>query len=111
MQGAEIWIPKLPSARVVDLARAIAPDAMFEVVGMRGAEKLHEAMISPIESGWCWDCGDRFVLLPKTGAWYSPAPPVGARRVPVGFSYSSDQDPANVSFSHEMTPCVSASLA
>ena len=46
MQGGELFVPKIPSMRIVDLARAIAPDARLEIVGIRPGEKLHEEMIS-----------------------------------------------------------------
>lgn len=90
MQGAEIWIPKLTSAAVVDLARAVAPQCAHAIVGTRGPEKLHEAMINATESSYAYEMPDCYVLLPKRGAWWSPGPPPGARLVPDGFSYASD---------------------
>lgn len=96
MQGAEIWIPKIPSARVVDLARAIAPSSEIVETGMRGPEKTHEAMISATESRYAWELPDSFVLLPKHGEWWSPFPPDGAVKVAGDFRYSSDVDPLPV---------------
>jgi UDP-N-acetylglucosamine 4,6-dehydratase len=96
MRGAEIWIPKLVSARVVDLATAIAPNAELVVTGTRGPEKLHEAMINTTEAAYAWELPDSFVLLPKAGHWWSPDPPAGAVLVPDGFRYTSDQAPSTV---------------
>lgn len=96
MQGAEIWIPKLVSAKVVDLARAIAPDSALTVTGMRGPEKLHEAMIAPTEARYAWELPDCYVLLPKLGQWWSGPIPEGAVKVPDGFTYASDGDPQGV---------------
>jgi len=93
MRGAEIWIPRLPSARMDAFARALAPNSEQIVTGMRGSEKVHEAMINATESAYCWELPDRFVLLPKAGQWWSPEPPAGAVKVQAGFSYASDHDP------------------
>jgi UDP-N-acetylglucosamine 4,6-dehydratase len=96
MRGAEIWIPKIPSARVVDLARAIAPASELVETGMRGPEKTHESMISATEVRYAWELPDSYVLLPKHGEWWSPAPPAGAVKVGSDFRYSSDVDPLPV---------------
>jgi UDP-N-acetylglucosamine 4,6-dehydratase len=110
MQGAEIWIPKLASAKVTDLAHAMAPRSALHVIGMRGPEKIHEAMISATEAVSTYELADRYVLLPKQGQWWSPAPPVGAIPVPVGFTYASDGDPLPVSCEALEAPvCVSVS--
>lgn len=91
MQGCEVWIPKLTSAPVVDLARKVAPASSHQIVGMRGPEKLHEAMINTTEASYTYELPDAYVLLPKRGQWWSPDVPPGAVAVPDGFSYSSDQ--------------------
>lgn len=108
MQGCEIWIPKLVSARVVDLAKAIAPDAAVTVTGMRGSEKRHEAMINSTEARYAWELPDAYVLLPKMGQWWSPEPPEGAVRVPEGFTYLSSHDPLPVELQESLT-CASPS--
>ena len=106
MQGAEIWVPKLVSATVGDLARAIAPQAIQTVTGMRGSEKQHEAMISPTEVSFTYELPDCYVLLPKRGQWWSPEPPAGAVRVADTFRYTSNDDPLRVSFEvHEAPSC------
>lgn len=96
MQGAEIWVPKLASSLVVDLAHAIAPQSEIRVTGTRGPEKVHEAMISPTEAKFTYELPDRYVLLPKRGQWWSPAPPSDAIPVAEGFAYGSDGDPLPV---------------
>lgn len=97
MHGAEIFVPKLVSARVIDLVKALAPDVSLREGGMRGAEKIHEAMINQTEAAYTYELPDCYVLLPKLGQWWSALPPHDAIKVPAGFSYSSDQDPLSVS--------------
>lgn len=97
MQGAEIWIPSLASARVVDLAHAIAPKSQLTITGMRGPEKVHEAMINPTEARYAYRVPEGFLLLPKRGQWWSPDPPADAVAVPPSFVYTSNDDPLPVS--------------
>lgn len=109
MQGAEVWVPKLVSARVVDLVKAIAPDAPLTVIGPRGPEKTHEAMINGTEARYAWELPDSYVLLPHVGQWWSAAPPADAIKVPDGFRYASDGAPTSVRLeSREDQPCASA---
>jgi UDP-N-acetylglucosamine 4,6-dehydratase len=103
MRGAEVWIPRLVSATVGDLVAAIAPRADISVVGMRGAEKLHEAMVSPTESRRCWQVPSGYLLLPYHGQSWSPRPPADAVPVPEGFTYTSADDLLPVRF--EELPC------
>lgn len=77
-----LWVPKAPSARIVDVARAVAPDAEYRVVGIRPGESLHETLISAVESREARDIGDAYVLGGTDG-----------ERVPEGWSYSSDTTP------------------
>jgi UDP-N-acetylglucosamine 4,6-dehydratase len=106
MQGTEIWIPKLVSAKVVDLVKAIAPNAPMIVTGTRGPEKTHEAMINATEARYAWELPDCYVLLPKAGQWWSPDPPAGAVKVADGFRYASDGAPTSVRLeSLEDQPC------
>ena len=64
MKGGEIFVPKLPSMNVMDLARAIGPDCSVKEVGIRPGEKLHEAMIPSEDARHTVDLGDRYVILP-----------------------------------------------
>ena len=63
--GGEIFVPKIPSYNIMDLAKAIAPDAQYDVVGMRSGEKVHEEMITSSDSFRTLDVGDYYVLLPN----------------------------------------------
>jgi UDP-N-acetylglucosamine 4,6-dehydratase/5-epimerase len=89
MKGGEIFIPKIPSFKITDLAQEIAPGYPCEVVGIRPGEKLHEVLISESESHMTFDYKDHFEIHPMFHSWY-----VGDRNVgnPVGegFKYSSD---------------------
>lgn len=89
-QGGEIFVPKIPSMRVTDVARAIAPSAKFQITGIRPGEKLHECLLTSEESRHARDLGDRYVILPQFD-WRKPARPDG-EAVPEGFVYSSDQN-------------------
>jgi UDP-N-acetylglucosamine 4,6-dehydratase len=89
MHGGEIFVPKIPSMRVVDLAEAIAPGARLKMIGIRPGEKVHEQMISIDDSRRTADAGDFYVIQPDADWWednkWSAASPV-----PEGFSYTSD---------------------
>lgn len=69
MTGGEIFVPKLASVRVLDLARLIAPYGDFEIVGIRPGEKIHEVMIPIEDSRNCFDLGDHYVLAPQHIWW------------------------------------------
>jgi UDP-N-acetylglucosamine 4,6-dehydratase len=90
-RGGEIFVPKIPSYRVVDVAKAIAPECVHQVVGIRPGEKIHEEMITQSDSINTVDLGHYFAILPSAGA-YSPvsyAKDTGAYLVAPGFAYSS----------------------
>jgi len=88
MEGGEIFVPKIPSMRIVDLARAIAPSARIDEVGRRPGEKLHEVLLTAEESRNTTDCGRHYVVRPDTGS--EPEKTVAGRALPDGFAYSSD---------------------
>ena len=92
MHGGEVFVPKIPSTRIVDLARAIAPDAEIEVIGIRPGEKLHEMMISRDESRSTIELEDRFVVEPVGHLWFRYDWSREGRRVPDGFKYTSDNN-------------------
>lgn len=91
MTGGEIFVPKIPSMRLVDLVKAIAPDATTRVIGIRPGEKLHEVMITTDDSRMTLDYDDRYVIKPPFERW-QPHPALGDEGRPVanGFSYASD---------------------
>jgi len=88
MRGGEVFVPKLPSARILDMAAAFAPHSEIEIVGMRGVEKITECMISDSEAPWTIDLGDRYALLPASPQWPDAGWP-GYERMPAGWSYTS----------------------
>lgn len=69
MNGGELYVPRIPSMRIVDLASAVAPNAKLEEVGMRPGEKLHEEMISADDSRRTFLVGDRYVVTPVVAEW------------------------------------------
>jgi UDP-N-acetylglucosamine 4,6-dehydratase len=69
MQGGELYVPRIPSMRIADLASAVAPDAQLQEVGMRPGEKLHEEMISSDDSRRTFLIGDRYVVAPVVAEW------------------------------------------
>jgi UDP-N-acetylglucosamine 4,6-dehydratase len=87
MHGGEIFVPKIPSMRVTDLASAIAPDAKIEFVGIRPGEKLHEEMISVDDARRTLDMGSYFVIQPEQ-SWWSKERLCG-EALAEGFSYNS----------------------
>lgn len=90
MRGGEIFVPKIPSMKMTDLADAMAPGMPIKVIGIRPGEKLHEMMISVDDSRTTADLGDRYVIEPAfmeyTREMFSKSHPLA----PDGFSYASD---------------------
>ena len=94
-QGGEIFVPKIPSYRITDLASAIGPDCEYPVVGIRPGEKIHEEMITASDSINTVDLGKYFAILPLSGQYsvedYCAAH--GGQPVPLGFAYDSCSNP------------------
>jgi UDP-N-acetylglucosamine 4,6-dehydratase len=94
MHGGEIFVPKLPSMKMTELARAIAPECELRVIGIRPGEKLHEVMVPEDDARSTLEYDDHFRILPSFHDWdaddyYRGA---GGTRCPEGFSYSSDRN-------------------
>jgi UDP-N-acetylglucosamine 4,6-dehydratase len=89
MRGGEIFVPKIPSMRVTDLARALAPALPQRIVGIRPGEKLHETMITEDDARTTVELDDRYVIEPAFASW-EEEPPARGRPVPEGFRYTSD---------------------
>jgi len=89
MQGGELYVPRIPSMRLVDLAEAIAPGSPVHEVGIRPGEKLHEEMIAPDDARRTVRLGDRYVVMPYLGGW-GYEPPANGVPVTEGFTYRSD---------------------
>ncbi len=90
MHGGEIFIPKIPSMKVIDLIKAIAPDSKILTIGIRPGEKLHEEMISSDDSRRATIQNKRFIISPISPEWEFPTPE--GKVAPEGFSYSSDKN-------------------
>lgn len=94
MQGGEIYVPKIASTTITDIATLINPTLRQHIVGIRPGEKLHETMIPADDSHWTVDMKDRFVILASFATAAREAYLArGAVPVPEGFSYSSDTNP------------------
>jgi UDP-N-acetylglucosamine 4,6-dehydratase (inverting) len=91
MEGGEIYVKKIPSMKVTDIARVIAPEAQHEIIGIRPGEKLHEQMIGPEDAAHTYEYPDYFKILPAIHNWSaSPVRIKDGVKVPEGFTYASD---------------------
>jgi UDP-N-acetylglucosamine 4,6-dehydratase len=93
MQGGEVFVPKIPSTRVVDVAKAIAPDAEVELIGIRPGEKMHEVLVSEDESRHTVELDDMYVVEPPGALWFGHEWREKGKPLPEGFSYSSQSNP------------------
>jgi len=91
MQGGEVFVPKIPSMRIMDLAKAVAPGCEIEFVGIRPGEKLHEVLISQDESRCTLELEDMFVIQP-VHPWWKPANWSRGKPLPDGFKFASDKN-------------------
>ena len=93
-RGGETYISKIPSFKIVDLAKAIVPDGSIEEVGIREGEKLHEIMITEYDSFHTREYENHYIVYPGSYEWWSSdrITPGGAP-VPEFFRYSSDENP------------------
>jgi UDP-N-acetylglucosamine 4,6-dehydratase len=89
--GGEIFIPKLSSYRITDVAKAVAPNCDIEIVGIRPGEKIHEEMITSSDSFYTYDLGKYYTILPSVPNFHIEEyiKYFGAQKVPEGFSYAS----------------------
>jgi UDP-N-acetylglucosamine 4,6-dehydratase len=93
MRGGEVFIPRIPSMKIVDLANAIAPHAELEVIGIRPGEKLHEVLIHEDEARSTIELEDMFVVQPTLETWFGREWQQRGRPLPEGFRYSSESNP------------------
>lgn len=91
MHGGEIFVPKIPSMKVMDLAKALAPECQVEIVGIRPGEKLHEAMIMEDDARHTVEFDDHYVIQPEF-PWWSKKFAEGGKTLPEGFAYTSDNN-------------------
>jgi UDP-N-acetylglucosamine 4,6-dehydratase (inverting) len=93
MVGGEIYVKKIPSMKLTDIALAVAPDAKHEIVGIRPGEKLHEQMISPEDSYYTFEYPEHFKILPAIHNWCKDGLRIkDGKIVAEGFSYTSDNN-------------------
>jgi UDP-N-acetylglucosamine 4,6-dehydratase len=89
--GGEIFVPKIPSYKITDVAEAIGRECEKRVVGIRPGEKIHEEMITESDSFYTWDLGTYYCILPSRTNWNLDEwlEKNGASKVPIGFKYNS----------------------
>ncbi len=92
MEGGEVFVPKIPSMKVIDLARAIAPEAEIEIIGIRPGEKLHEVLISEDEARTKVELDEMYVVQPAQALWFGYSWQDKGRPLPDGFHYASDNN-------------------
>jgi UDP-N-acetylglucosamine 4,6-dehydratase len=90
MHGGEVFVPKIPSMRMVDLAKAMAPEAEIEIIGIRPGEKLHESLISEDEARTTVELPDMFVVQPASALWFGHNWESLGKPLPDGFRYASN---------------------
>jgi UDP-N-acetylglucosamine 4,6-dehydratase len=90
MHGGEVFVPKIPSMTLVDLAHAIAPQAEINIIGIRPGEKLHEVLISDDEARTTVELDDMFVVQPAESLWFGREWEKIGRALPDGFRYASN---------------------
>ena len=92
--GGELFVPKIPSYRIMDVAQAIGPNCEHRVLGIRPGEKIHEEMITSSDSFTTYDLGKYYVILPQVTTWdlNQYIANFNAKLVPVGFSYTSGEN-------------------
>lgn len=108
MKGGEIFVPKIPSMKIVDLAEAIAPNIDIDVIGIRPGEKLHEIMITADDSRLVLETSDRYIIEPAF-SWWSREPLTGQdlKAVSDGFEYTSDNNTEWLS-TDDLNTCISS---
>lgn len=92
MVGGEMYVPKIPSMKMIDLARAMGPGCEIKVIGTRPGEKLHECMISSEDSRHAWEFDDYYVIEPHYWSHTDRIRMSGAKKCPDGFQYTSDNN-------------------
>jgi len=93
MEGGEIYVKKIPSMNIVDIAKAVAPEAKIDIVGIRPGEKLHEQMIGEEDAMYTYEYSEHYKILPAIHNWSaSPLRIKNGKPVPEGFSYTSSNN-------------------
>jgi FlaA1/EpsC-like NDP-sugar epimerase len=93
MVGGEIYVKKIPSMKVTQVAEAVAPTAKHKIIGIRPGEKLHEQMIGAEDSFYTYEYDEHYKILPAIHNWDQDAARIGdGKKVPEGFVYASDNN-------------------
>ncbi|MDY6873416.1 MAG: UDP-N-acetylglucosamine 4,6-dehydratase (inverting) [Chloroflexota bacterium] len=92
MHGGEVFVPKIPSMKMVDLAKAIAPGAEIEIIGIRPGEKLHEVLISEDEARTTVELDDMYVVQPAAALWFGHHWEDQGEALPDDYHYASDNN-------------------
>ena len=92
--GGELYVPKIPSYKITEVAKAIAPDCRIDIIGIRPGEKVHEEMITSSDAFTTYDMGDIYVILPQEPIWSLDdyIKKFKIKKVPAGFNYSSGEN-------------------
>jgi len=94
MKGGEIFVKKIPSMNIMDIAKSVNPDATTEEIGIRPGEKLHEQMIGLEDAHYTYEYDGYYKILPSINDWSNDPTRIGeGKRVDPDFSYSSDTNP------------------
>ncbi|MDX5444655.1 MAG: UDP-N-acetylglucosamine 4,6-dehydratase (inverting) [Zoogloeaceae bacterium] len=94
MEGGEIYVKKIPSMKVTELAKVVAPEARLDFIGIRPGEKLHEQMIGEEDSFYTYEYPEHFKILPAIHEWDRDGNRIkDGKKVAEGFSYTSDNNP------------------
>jgi len=92
MEGGEVFVPKISRTKVIDLAKAIAPEAEIEIIGIRPGENLHEDLLSVDEARHTIELESMFVIQPAEASWFGYSWQNKGRALPEGFLYTSDSN-------------------
>ena len=90
MHGGEVFVPKIPSMKMTDLAKALAPEAQIDVIGIRPGEKLHEVLISEDEARTTIELEDKYIVQPAEEMWFGQEWSNKGRKMEDGFRYASN---------------------
>lgn len=112
MHGGEVFVPKIPSTGILDLANAIAPQVQLEEVGIRPGEKLHEVLISEDEARTTVELEAMYVIQPAQGPWFVHSWEDKGKALPEGFYYASNENPEKLTSAqiHDMIAPIEAEL-
>ena len=89
MQGGEIFLPKIPSMKIMDLTKAIAPECEIDIIGIRPGEKIHEVLITEEEGRYAIEYNGMYIILPNY-SWWNRQNYTTGKKLPKGFTYMSN---------------------